>query len=74
MENGKVEKAELLKQLTEKMLHRTHVDGSMQIIEAFLFGPGRTPSVFSFVREHGLPIVDDWGCLKSMVSLAFSNL
>ena len=68
MEDGSAEKGELLKQITNTMLHRNHLDGSMDIIGAFLFGPESGSAVLNHVRHGGLPIVDDWDCLKSSVS------
>ncbi|CDP09908.1 unnamed protein product [Coffea canephora] len=69
MEDGSAEKGELLKQITDTMLHRNHLDGSMDIIGAFLFGPERGSAVLNHVRHGGLPIVDDWDCLKSSVRI-----
>lgn len=66
-EDGSTEKAELLNKIRETILHRKHVDASMDIIGAFLFGPVNSPSVLNHVREQGQTIVDDWDCLKSMV-------
>lgn len=49
------------------MRHRTHLDASIQFIGTFLYGPGKGPSTLNSVRALGQPLVDDWGCLKSMV-------
>lgn len=49
------------------MRHRTHLDASMELIGTFLFGPKEGSSIINSVRETYLPLVDDWGCLKSMV-------
>ncbi|KAL8515777.1 hypothetical protein ACS0TY_014464 [Phlomoides rotata] len=62
-------KAELLKLITDTMLHRKHMDGSIDIIGLFLFGPEKAPSLLKSVRDRGLPLADDWDCLKSMVRL-----
>ncbi|XP_057773583.1 vacuolar-processing enzyme [Salvia miltiorrhiza] len=59
-------KAQLLKQITSTMLHRKHVDGSLEVIGVVLFGPAKAPLLKSS-RGRGLPLVDDWECLKSMV-------
>ncbi|KAL3499519.1 hypothetical protein ACH5RR_038612 [Cinchona calisaya] len=69
MEDGSVEKRELLKQIIDTMLHRIHLDGSMEIIGAFLFGPEKSSPILNHVRQHGSPIVDDWECLKSSVRI-----
>ncbi|MCL7031418.1 hypothetical protein MKW94_027029, partial [Papaver nudicaule] len=63
-ESGK--KEETLKQIKETMTHRTHLDTSIQLIGDLLFGPHRGSSTLSVVRSSGLPLVDDWGCLKAM--------
>lgn len=68
MEDGSGEKRELLKQIISTLRHRIHLDGSMDIIGAFLFGPEKGSSVLKHVRKSGLPVVDDWECLKSLVS------
>ena len=67
LENGS-QKNEVLKQITETMRHRTHLDGSIELIGTFLYGPHKGSSIFNSVREPGMPLVDDWGCLKSMVT------
>ncbi|XP_075505765.1 legumain-like [Primulina tabacum] len=63
------EKAEHLKQITDTILHRKRLDGSIDIIGLVLFGPENGPSVLNSTRGRGLPLVDDWECLKSMVRL-----
>lgn len=66
-ENGG-KKSEILKQITEIMRHRAHLDGSIEMIGSLLFGPGKSSSVLNHVRPPGSALVDDWKCLKSMVS------
>ncbi|XP_043718084.1 vacuolar-processing enzyme [Telopea speciosissima] len=63
------QKEEILKQLTETMMHRKHLDGSIELIGGLLFGPGIGSSVLGAVRPSGQPLVDDWDCLKAMVLL-----
>ncbi|KAL0311682.1 UNVERIFIED_CONTAM: Vacuolar-processing enzyme [Sesamum calycinum] len=46
-----------------------HVDDSIDIIGVLLFGPENGPSMLKSVRDRGLPLADDWDCLKSMVRL-----
>lgn len=53
------------------MKHRNHLDGSMELIGNFLYGPGKGSSVLQSVRAPGLPLVDDWACLKSMVNFSY---
>ncbi|CAK9171145.1 unnamed protein product [Ilex paraguariensis] len=67
--DGSKKKTEILKEITDSMTHRIHLDGSMNKIGVFLFGPEKGPAILNFVRAQSLPIVDDWGCLKSMVRL-----
>ncbi|KAK6138680.1 hypothetical protein DH2020_027570 [Rehmannia glutinosa] len=69
LENSAEKKSELLKLITDTILHRKHLDGSVDIIGLVLFGPEKGPSVLKSVRGHGLPLADDWDCLKSMVRL-----
>lgn len=68
-DNGSEKKKSILKQITETMRHRSHLDGSMELIGTFLYGPTKGSSILKSVREPGIPLVDDWGCLKSMVRL-----
>uniref|UniRef100_A0A0D2ZZ29 Legumain prodomain domain-containing protein n=1 Tax=Brassica oleracea var. oleracea TaxID=109376 RepID=A0A0D2ZZ29_BRAOL len=65
-------KDEILKELTETTRHRKHVDTSVELIGTVLFGP--LTNVLNSVREPGLPLVDDWECLKSMVRVSHSFL
>jgi hypothetical protein len=66
-ENGSEKKREILKQITETKRHRDHLDGSMDLIGTFLYGPQSGSFILNTVRESGMPLVDDWGCLKSTV-------
>ncbi|CAH8313056.1 unnamed protein product [Eruca vesicaria subsp. sativa] len=63
-------KVEIMKELTETTRHRKHLDTSVELISMVLFGP--TMNVLNSVREPGLPLVDDWECLKSVVRV-FEN-
>ncbi|KAK6262941.1 hypothetical protein QUC31_008757 [Theobroma cacao] len=62
-------KTEILRQITETIRHRIHLDGSIDLIGTLLYGPAKGSGVLNSVREPGLPLVDDWQCLKSMVRL-----
>ncbi|KAF7828383.1 Vacuolar-processing enzyme [Senna tora] len=66
-ENGGEKKREILKQITETVKHRNHIDGSVDLIGTILFGPAKGSSVLKSVRESGMALVDDWECLKSKV-------
>ena len=49
------------------MTHRLHVDNSINLIGKLLFGSEKGMEVLNAIRPTGLPLVDDWACLKSMV-------
>ncbi|KAK3434556.1 hypothetical protein EUGRSUZ_D02025 [Eucalyptus grandis] len=66
-ENNSEKKKEITGQISSTMRHRIHLDGSIEMIGALLFGPEKSSSVLNAAREPGLPLVDDWKCLKSMV-------
>ncbi|KAK4795826.1 hypothetical protein SAY86_028152 [Trapa natans] len=71
---GEMEKRkEIFREISNIMKHRVHLDGSIETIGVLLFGPGRGPAVLGEVRDSGLPLVDDWKCLKSMVRLFESH-
>lgn len=55
------------KQVLEAMSHRVHIDSSMELIGQLLFGLEKGPEVLKAVRPAGLPLLDNWDCLKTMV-------
>ncbi|XP_021738107.1 vacuolar-processing enzyme-like [Chenopodium quinoa] len=61
------EKHKILKEITETMKHRSHLDSSIELIGKLLFGLNNGPSVLRAKPSRGMPLVDDWDCLKSMV-------
>ncbi|KAG2589403.1 hypothetical protein PVAP13_5NG236500 [Panicum virgatum] len=65
---GSPGKNDARKELLEVMAHRSHVDNSVELIGSLLFGSEDGPRVLKAVRAAGEPLVDDWSCLKSMVS------
>lgn len=65
---GSEKKEDMLKQIKDKVRHRTHLDGSVKLIGTLLFGPGKGTSILNAVGASGLPLVDDWACLKSAVT------
>ncbi|RYR59884.1 hypothetical protein Ahy_A05g025841 isoform B [Arachis hypogaea] len=74
LEQGAEEKAQALKEIRDTVNHRNHIDGSVKLIGTLLYGPGKSSSVLESAREHaGLPLVDDWTCLKSMVRVFESH-
>lgn len=51
------------------MSHRMHIDDSIALVGRLLFGIEKGPDVLIRVRPTGEPLVDDWNCLKSFVSI-----
>ncbi|XP_021774899.1 vacuolar-processing enzyme-like [Chenopodium quinoa] len=49
------------------MKHRSHLDSSIEFIGKLLFGLNNGPSVLRAKPSRGIPLVDDWDFLKSMV-------
>ncbi|KAG0486871.1 hypothetical protein HPP92_008966 [Vanilla planifolia] len=64
---GSTKKLDSQRELADIMAHRVHVDNSISLISELLFGKERGKEVLKAVRPQGLPLVDDWGCLKSFV-------
>lgn len=61
------EKKVILMEMTENMVHRAHLDRSIDVIGKLMFGAESGPSIIGAARPSSLPLVDDWSCLKSMV-------
>lgn len=61
-------KKEILNQIKEIESHRNHLDLSVKLIGALLYGPIKGPSILNSVRLLDLPLVDDWGCMKRVVT------
>lgn len=66
-----MERAGLLKKITETMSHRAHLDNSIEMIGMLLFGPQNGRSILHSSRGRGFPLVDDWECLKSTVCMSY---
>ncbi|KAI4990268.1 hypothetical protein ZWY2020_038631 [Hordeum vulgare] len=64
---GSAEKVEARRRLVETMARRSRVDSSVELIGGLLFGSEEGAKVLGAVRPAGQPVVDDWGCLKSVV-------
>ncbi|KAK7310730.1 hypothetical protein RJT34_08425 [Clitoria ternatea] len=64
---GSAHKNTAQKQVLEVMSHRMHIDNSVQLIGKLLFGIKKGPETLNKVRPTGSVLVDDWGCLKTMV-------
>lgn len=71
---GSPGKNDARKELLEVMAHRSHVDNSVELIGSLLFGSEDGARVLKVVRASGEPLVDDWSCLKSMVSLLLTMI
>lgn len=65
---GSSHKLNAQRDLLEVMSHRLHIDNSIELIGKLLFGSGKASELLKSVRTAGQPLVDDWSCLKSMVS------
>ncbi|KAK9102232.1 hypothetical protein Sjap_019486 [Stephania japonica] len=65
---GSSEKLKAQKNLHDVMRHRVHVDNSVNLIGELLFGYEEGERILKFVRPAGQPLVNDWACLKNMVS------
>nr|POE83491.1 vacuolar-processing enzyme [Quercus suber] len=66
---GSPRKVEARNQFVEAMSHRMHVDSSVKLIGALLFGIVKSDEMLNTVRPTGQPLVDDWDCLKAMSPL-----
>lgn len=66
---GSVRKFEAQKEFVEVMAHRMHVDSSIKLVGKLLFGIEKGHEVLKTVRPLGEPLVDDWDCLKTFVSI-----
>ncbi|XP_042444064.1 vacuolar-processing enzyme beta-isozyme-like [Zingiber officinale] len=60
LEEGSNKKKEILSEITEMMMHRAHLDSSIELIGNLIFGSDVAPSVLKTVRPSGQALVDDW--------------
>jgi legumain len=67
---GSEGKLRVLKEIKETVAHRKHLDTSVDFIGKLVFGFEKGPSMLQATRSSGQPVVDDWDCLKRMVSAA----
>ncbi|KAG0472610.1 hypothetical protein HPP92_014467 [Vanilla planifolia] len=65
-DNTPDKKREILREITDTVNHRLHLDSTVDLIGNLIFGG---PSVLRDVRPSGTPLVDDWDCLKSTVRI-----
>ncbi|EXB66895.1 Vacuolar-processing enzyme [Morus notabilis] len=64
---GSPRKIKAQKEFVEAMSHRMHIDDSVKLIGKLLVGIEKAPELLNAVRPAGLPLVDDWDCLKTLV-------
>lgn len=67
-EEGSDRKAEAQNQLAEAMAHRAHIDNSIKLIGKLLFGIEKSHEIMNAIQPTGKPLVEDWSCIKSMVT------
>eukprot|EP00252_Welwitschia_mirabilis_P005158 TRINITY_DN1560_c0_g1_i1.p1 TRINITY_DN1560_c0_g1~~TRINITY_DN1560_c0_g1_i1.p1 ORF type:complete len:492 (+),score=93.14 TRINITY_DN1560_c0_g1_i1:150-1625(+) len=66
-EGNSFEKMKAQKKMLEVMAHRMQIDRSVEFVGNLLFGSEQGPALLKAVRSPGVPLVDDWDCLKKMV-------
>ena len=69
LNGGSEEKLRALREIKETVQHRKHLDSSIDFIGRLIFGFENGPKMLETVRAYGEPLVDDWDCLKRMVSI-----
>jgi hypothetical protein len=69
LNGGSEEKLKALREIKETVQHRKHLDSSIDFIGRLVFGFENGPKMLEAVRASGQPLVDDWDCLKKMVSM-----
>jgi legumain len=57
-----------MREISETVTHRKHLDSSVDFTGKLLFGFENGPSVLEAVRPSGKRLVADYDCLKRMVS------
>lgn len=68
---GSQHKLQAQKQLFDEISYRKHVDYSISQIGKLLFADSDSSMVLESVRPIGQPLVDDWDCLKMIVSRSY---
>ena len=63
---------EAQKRLDEKLAHRSRVDRNINLILKLTLGGDATnaAAMLTKVRPEDQPVVDDWDCFKTLVSLS----
>ncbi|RRT44549.1 hypothetical protein B296_00043676 [Ensete ventricosum] len=73
LDESSEDKRRIFMEITETMMHRTHLDRSIDLIGKLIFGSNSGPAILRAVRPSGQTLVDDWDCLKSMVRVFESH-
>uniref|UniRef100_A0ACD5UD43 Uncharacterized protein n=1 Tax=Avena sativa TaxID=4498 RepID=A0ACD5UD43_AVESA len=73
LNEGSEEKQRVLREIRETVVHRKHLDSSIDFIGKLIFGFEKGPSTLEAPRSPGQPVVDDWDCLKRMVRVFESH-
>lgn len=69
LNGGSEEKLRVLREIKETVVHRKHLDSSIDFIGKLVFGFESGPSMLGAARSSGQPLVEDWDCLKRMVQV-----
>lgn len=69
-DEGSNEKVEAQKKLQTEISRRQKEDDNIHSLAVLLFGETNASRIIEYVRPTGQPLVDDWDCLKMLVSLA----
>ncbi|GBG73201.1 hypothetical protein CBR_g12919 [Chara braunii] len=64
---GSARKAKALEELSRITSERAHIDRSVSLMGSLLFGEDGGDRFLNARRATGLPLVDDWNCLKAVV-------
>lgn len=62
------DKLRALRGIEDTIAHRKHLDSSIDFIGKLVFGFENGPLALEAARSSGQPLVDNWDCLKKMVS------
>lgn len=68
--DGSKDKLKAQKELDVEIAHREHIDNSVHLIGDLLFGEEKSSTMMEHVRPAGHPLVDDWDCLKTLVTIS----
>ncbi|KAJ7570670.1 hypothetical protein O6H91_01G130800 [Diphasiastrum complanatum] len=66
--DGSEQKMHALNEIIDILRRRMYLDKSVELLSKLLFGSDAGLAIAKAVRPAGKPLVDDWNCLKDMVS------